>query len=181
MRFKIGDYVETVKSLWSWEIDGNERKVPVGTVLKVVGDSPHTDFYCNPKDMTIEIEGLDLESARKYFKLAEPPTTSIARPILTERKNDKVMIQLVDDGFPNALWELAKLMSWANNKKGYLPHDWKNLPNAEIEFSAAASRHRMKPKLGEKYDPESNLLHKAHEAFNVLAELELMLIGKINI
>lgn len=105
---------------------------------------------------------------------------SIARPILEERKVGKVRMELVDDGFANALFEIAKLMTWANDNKGYLPHDWKRLPNAVEEFSSAASRHRIKPKLGEISDPESKMLHKVHEAFNVLAQLELILTDEGN-
>lgn len=113
--------------------------------------------------------------------------SSIARPILTERKVGKVQMDLFDSGFPNAVMEVAKVMTWAAENKGYKPHDWVNLPDAETSFPSAASRHRVKSliqKVGglpvsERVDEESALLHKAHEAFNILAELELMLRGKI--
>lgn len=104
---------------------------------------------------------------------------SIAHPILEERKVGKVPIELVDAGFPHALWELAKVLGWAAENKGYKPNDWKQLPDAKSAFQAAASRHRMKPLLGEEFDPESGLHHKVHELFNVIAELELILTGKI--
>lgn len=113
--------------------------------------------------------------------------SSIARPILTERKVGKVQMDLFDSGFPNAITEVAKVMTWAAENKGYKPHDWKGLPNAETEFSAAASRHRVKGFIQkaegiaaiERTDEESNIVHLAHAAFNVLAELELVLTGKI--
>ena len=112
---------------------------------------------------------------------------SIARPVLEERKVGKVQMDLFDSGFPNATNEVAKVMTWAAENKGYKPHDWKSLPNAETEFSAAASRHRVKgfiqkaqgiPAI-ERTDEESDIVHLAHTAFNVLAELELVLTGKI--
>lgn len=111
----------------------------------------------------------------------------IARPILEERKLGKVQVTLVDRGFPNALMEVARVMTWAGEVKGYKPHDWKNLPDAEDALEGAASRHRMEHNTaraaGESpkdiLDHESKLLHKAHEAFNVLAELELIITGKI--
>ena len=119
----------------------------------------------------------------KYVK----DKSSIQRPALEERKVGKVKMQLFDEGFPNAILEIAKVMGWAEENKGYKPNDFKNLPNAETEFSAAASRHRVKgfiqkaqsvPAI-ERTDEESNIVHLAHTAFNVLAELELVLTGKI--
>lgn len=112
---------------------------------------------------------------------------TIARPILEERKVGKIAIELFDHGFPNAVMAVAEVMTWAAEHKGYKPHDWKNLPNAEVAFDAAASRHRIKRHIqaGSKLcpefrtDEESDLLHLAHEAFNVLAQLELTLTGKI--
>ena len=116
------------------------------------------------------------------------PTSVVPRPVLEERKAGKVLVHLVDQGFPTALYEVAKVMTWAAENKGYKPHDWKRLPDAENVLEGAASRHRMMHNMQRQnagyaseycVDEESKLLHKAHEAFNVLAELELMLTGKI--
>lgn len=112
---------------------------------------------------------------------------SIARPILAERKVGKVRMELVDDGFANALFEIAKVMSWASLNKGYKDGDWKSLPDMEKAFKGAASRHRTKHDIQRIsdtaplscVDEESGLLHKAHEAFNVLAQLEMILTGRI--
>lgn len=111
----------------------------------------------------------------------------VYRPDLETRKVGKIRVELVDDGFPLALREVAQVMTWAQTAKGYKDHDWQNLPNAEIALAAAASRHRtdhIKQRVVEGFDitdcvdGESGLLHKAHEAFGVLAQLELMLRGK---
>ncbi|QHZ60083.1 hypothetical protein PJKIFABJ_00147 [Pseudomonas phage PE09] len=111
----------------------------------------------------------------------------VFRPQLETRKIGKVRVELVDEGFPLALREVANVMTWAQTAKGYKDHDWQNLPNAEVALAAAASRHRtdhIKQRVVDRLDinqcvdVESNLLHKAHEAFGVLAQLELMLRGK---
>lgn len=117
-------------------------------------------------------------------ELELPIEPTIYRPVLETRKAGKVRVELVDDGFPLALREIAKVMTWAQTAKGYKDHDWQKLPNAQEQLAAAASRHRTdqimmhviqgKPLL-ECVDPESSLVHKAHEAFGVLAQLELML------
>lgn len=155
------------KDGWSEEgaISGKEYTI---TTRVFEGDYFHGDtvfidaVLYNPKDFTLVTT-----------------ENSIARPILAERKVGKVPIELVDTGFPHSLWELAKVLGWAAEHKGYKMNDWKNLPDAKIAFQAAASRHRMKPLLGEEFDPESGLHHKVHELFNVAAELELVLTGKI--
>lgn len=111
----------------------------------------------------------------------------VYRPALETRKVGKVRVELVDDGFPLALREVAKVMTWAQTAKGYKDHDWQNLPNWEQQLAAATSRHRTDfiiqryvEELGydDCNDPESQLTHKAHEAFGVLAQLELMLRNK---
>ncbi|UAV89993.1 hypothetical protein REC_144 [Pseudomonas phage REC] len=111
----------------------------------------------------------------------------VYRPELETRKIGKIRVELVDEGFPLALREVAHVMTWAQTAKGYKDHDWQNLPNAEVALAAAASRHRtdhIKQRVVDGFDitdcvdGESGLLHKAHEAFGVLAQLELMLRGK---
>lgn len=114
-------------------------------------------------------------------------TTSIARPVLEERKIGKIAIELFDHGFPNAIMAVGEVMTWAAEHKGYKPHDWKNLPNSEIAFDAAGSRHRIKRHIQrgggvdliDCTDEESDLLHLAHEAFNVLAQLELVITNRM--
>lgn len=113
---------------------------------------------------------------------------TIARPVLEERKVGKIQTELFEGGFPNAMMKVAEVMTWAAENKGYKPHDWKNLPNPERAFQGAGGRHRIKHNImrGAGFsadtcvDEESFLVHKAHEAFNVLAELELILTGKIH-
>lgn len=119
--------------------------------------------------------------------VAAPLTLGVYRPNLEDRKIGKVGMHMVDDGFPNALREVAKVMTWAAEAKGYKLHDWKNLPEASVALPSAGYRHRndnsIQKALGlsamERVDHESALLHKAHEAFNTLAELELILTGAI--
>lgn len=53
----------------------------------------------------------------------------------------------------------------------YEPHSWQSV---DVEhFNAAARRHRFARDMGEDWDQESGLLHLAHEAANLLFQLEL--------
>lgn len=180
-KFEIGDLVKIAEVSWthSWETL-NQFGFTKDGVYEVSG------VYAKG---VISLKGAYTTYYPDYFELAEVKGVEkgIARPILTERKVGKVQMDLFDSGFPNAVMEVAKVMTWAAENKGYKPHDWVNLPDAETSFPSAASRHRVKSLIQkveglpviERVDEESAILHKAHEAFNILAELELMLRGKI--
>lgn len=172
-KFQVGDKVIAVT---------DTPCVAEGWIGFVTSTTPYGDYEVFA-DGGFSVEAF-LESELELLSVSE---TSIARPILEERKVGKVQMDLFDQGFPNAVFEVAKVMSWAAENKGYKPHDWVNLPDAESSFPAAASRHRVKGLIqkvsgvavSDRVDEESAILHKAHEAFNVLAELELMVRGKI--
>lgn len=187
--FKIGDAVKIKDSAWE---EGYE-------VLNRFGFKRHVSYEVSGvyPNRGISLVGNTSIYYPQYFELSKSSSgfthietgikSDIARPILTERKIGKVQMDLFDSGFPNAITEVAKVMTWAAENKGYKPHDWKGLPNAETEFSAAASRHRVKGFIQkaegiaaiDRTDEESNIVHLAHTAFNILAELELVLTGKI--
>ena len=56
----------------------------------------------------------------------------------------------------------------------YTENGWVSVPNGLARYTAAKDRHRLMGSL-EATDCESGLLHAAHEAWNALAVLELML------
>ncbi|AHJ87383.1 hypothetical protein phiPsa374_123 [Pseudomonas phage phiPsa374] len=157
--------------------------------------SAHMELFQPEPSLTIktlaEIMPQDRDEAAKLFADLVPPGEDVElgvfRPKLETRKIGKIRVELVDEGFPLALREVAHVMTWAQTAKGYKDHDWQNLPDAEVALAAAASRHRtdhIKQRVVDRLDidqcvdVESGLLHKAHEAFGVLAQLELMLRGK---
>lgn len=175
-KFKVGDQVK---------IGQNSIGEAEGTIFTV---KPYKEFNgvwvdTNRRVVCEDYVDRGYRAGFADFTFAE----DIAKPVLEERKIGKVKMQLFDEGFPNAVMEIAKVMSWAEQNKGYKPNDFKNLPNADVEFSAAASRHKLKgliqkdaglPPL-ERVDEESGIVHLAHAAFNILAELELVLTGRI--
>jgi dATP/dGTP diphosphohydrolase len=185
--FKVGDKVVVTTSVYDVTVSQGEPKPPKkGAILEVVERCTSADKGVWIDDKTVEVETINEPWQAGDFVLYVEES-SIARPVLEERKVGKVKMQLFDEGFPNAIMEVAKVMTWAETAKGYQPNDFKNLPNSETEFAAAASRHRVKgfiqkangvPAIG-RTDEESNIVHLAHAAFNILAELELVLTGKI--
>lgn len=189
---KIGDIVALKKG------ERKFTKLSYGKKYEVLEIQPNNGYWDGSSNITKLVDSdKNITTLKMYenfvdivysFPTAEVKTVeSIARPVLEERKVGKVKMQLFDEGFPNAIMEIAKVMTWAETAKGYQPNDFKNLPNAETEFSAAASRHRVKGFIQkaeglaaiDRTDEESNIVHLAHAAFNILAELELVLTGKI--
>ena len=183
-KLEVGDYfivrnlpefAESTTLFKKYQVDGIDHRGD----LWFIDDVGQKNFAPNYSE--------DYDIQKLFFAEDGVSHQTIARPVLEERKVGKVKMQLFDEGFPNAILEIAKVMGWAEENKGYKPNDFKNLPNAETEFSAAASRHRVRgfiqkaqgiPAI-ERTDEESNIVHLAHAAFNVLAELELVLTGKI--
>lgn len=84
----------------------------------------------------------------------------------------KVRPDLILDGFSLALWAVAEVGTYGAKK--YTENGWASVDRGEIRYRAAAGRHRLK-RGRESHDPDTQLLHLAHEAWNVLAELELHL------
>lgn len=192
--FKVDDKVKIVQDFETWLGEGMTKD----TVLTVIDkhDVP-LESWVNPETDEIEIDALksypeDFTKVEDtYFSggLLEQQAEELGvyRPNLQDRKVGKVGMHFVVDGFPNALREIAKVMDWAADVKGYKLHDWKNLPKADIALPSAAYRHSNDNSVQkaqglsalDRTDHESKLLHKAHEAFNTLAELELIITGVI--
>lgn len=85
----------------------------------------------------------------------------------------KPRFDLLDDGCPNALLAVTKVLTWAVDTKGYHPHSWREVPEASRRYRAALARHRNAIARGEVLDEESGLPHWAHAACCTLFLLEL--------
>lgn len=182
-KFKRGDKVIAIKDTPS---------VVEGWVGYVVETSPSGDIVARQQGIAgvyhdfkaNELELLKREDVQIDQDLVNSPKHY---SVLEERKADKIRMELVDQGFPLAFLEIAKVMTWANKNKGYKDHDWKQIPDAENAFKGAAARHRVKFDAQRSFgmemlsctDEESAIIHLAHECFNNLALLELALSGKI--
>lgn len=79
---------------------------------------------------------------------------------------------LILDGFGLAILEVAMVAAFGADK--YTEGGWETVPDGIKRYRAAGDRHRLTRKF-QPLDPESNLMHLAHEAWNRLAELELAL------
>lgn len=75
--------------------------------------------------------------------------------------------------FRNALMEVAKVGTFGAEK--YARDSWRQVENGEQRYTDALWRHLL---AADEKDLESGLDHLAHLAWNILAVLELKMVGK---
>lgn len=91
---------------------------------------------------------------------------------------EKVMAELTIDGFSRALLAVAKVSTYGAKK--YSPGGWQHVQDGQVRYRRAGDRHRL-ARGHEELDPDTGLLHLAHECWNRLAELELLLRERENL
>jgi hypothetical protein len=88
----------------------------------------------------------------------------------------KVPIHSVLAYFPRALEQVARVSEHGAKLHGW--NTWDTIDDPLTRYANADLRHELAICKGEQTDPESNLLHLAHKAWNALARLELTLKGE---
>ena len=84
----------------------------------------------------------------------------------------KPRLGLVLGAFANALVEVGKVGTYGAQK--YTDNGWLDVPNGKARYTDALLRHVF-AETNESHDPDTNLHHAAHAAWNALARLELIL------
>lgn len=190
-KFNAGDSVRVVHDHSTWMSDGY-LNLPHDAILTAVsGEYPDLSDYeiwvSHLNEWPDDFELVSSITQEDIVRDESDVVLGVYRPNLEDRKVGKIPMHMVVDGFPNALKAVAEVMGWAADVKGYKLHDWRNLPNADVEFPAAEARHANENSIQkvsglqalDRTDHESKKLHVAHKVFNALAELELILCGKI--
>lgn len=85
----------------------------------------------------------------------------------------KVRMHLITGGMARAITEVAKVGTFGAAK--YTDGGWVEVPDGFRRYEDAQQRHAAYRHMGEVIDPDSKLLHLAHEAWNALAKLDLYL------
>lgn len=88
----------------------------------------------------------------------------------------KVRASLVLGAFARALWKVCEVGTNGANK--YSDNGWLDVPDGYRRYDDAQIRHWLKSHMGEQLDPEWDIEHQAHEAWNALAKLEHLLREK---
>jgi hypothetical protein len=114
----------------------------------------------------------DPTNTGKWIKIDYDPAGKTAKDPGAKLDGNKPMPDLIIDAMSLALMEVAKVATMGANK--YSENGWVTVPNGIVRYRRAGDRHRLY-RAKSPIDPESHLLHLAHEAWNRLAELELTL------
>lgn len=85
----------------------------------------------------------------------------------------KVRMHLITGGMARAITEVAKVGTFGAAK--YTDNGWIAVPDGFRRYEDAQQRHAAKRHMGDIWDPDSNLLHLAHECWNAMAKLDLYL------
>jgi hypothetical protein len=87
----------------------------------------------------------------------------------------KARVGLMFKGFARALLRVAEVTTYGAMK--YTPGGWQFVPDGIDRYDDAKARHILKGYI-EPHDADTLIEHQAHEAWNALAKLELMLREK---
>ena len=85
----------------------------------------------------------------------------------------KNRLGLVLGDFSRALQAVGEVGTFGAEK--YTDHGWVSVANGQERYTDALFRHLLVEAAGEPTDPQTNLLHAAHVAWNALARLDLMI------
>lgn len=131
----------------------------------------------NSNDMASIADAIDrtIELYQRFPLGAEPPPgLDPSKVVVTDKQmagvkydSGKMRPTLVLDSFRKALKQVIEVGTFGANK--YSDDGWKTVPNAKARYRDALYRHLME----DGNDPESNLSHLAHAAWNILALMEL--------
>ena len=80
---------------------------------------------------------------------------------------------LVLGAFANALKAVTEVGTYGATK--YTANGWLEVPEGIERYGEAKVRHQLAEMTGEEHDPDTGLRHAAHEAWNALARLELII------
>lgn len=89
--------------------------------------------------------------------------------------SDKVRAAQLLSDFSLALKAVCEVGEMGAKK--YALHNWPLVDDGLNRYQDAQMRHMLNRWEGEIYDPESQYLHAAHEAWNALAALQIMISG----
>jgi len=138
--------------------------------IEAVGAQCYSDA-CDPDIYSAQVQQYADEINRKndMLKIERDPGGLSPNDPGAKLDAGKPDIDLVLGDFAVALVEVSKVGTYGAKK--YSESGWKFVPNAQRRYLSAMQRHYFTYKDDELLDPDTNLSHLAHMAWNALAAL----------
>ena len=186
--FQVGDIVKRIADPLLYAEPSN---TPVGEPRRVSavlgnafwvegGGSPKNGGGGSPKDgggCDPELFELIAPAAPSSVPSGEcDPTGRDAHAPGAKLDAGKTEFGLIMHGMPRALRQVARVATYGANK--YTRDGWLTVPDGPRRYTDAMYRHLNAEACGELHDPDTQLEHAAHAAWNALARLELLLRGQ---
>ncbi len=150
----------------------NGQRIALGSVI------PSTDICIICGHVAVKCICLKDRVTVNYLKKVTEeadPTGKGAHEVGAKLDQGKLRPELVLGSFAHALEAVTQIGTDGASK--YSDNGWLQVPNAIARYSDAKLRHQLARQKGELIDSQSGSLHLAHEAWNILAVLELTLRG----
>jgi len=108
-----------------------------------------------------------------FHQLESDPSGKSAHEPGAKLDSGKTMPSLILSAMPRAVMAVAEVGTFGARK--YSRDGWLAVTKGIERYTDAMDRHRLYESIDGPIDPQSELLHAAHLAWNALARLELML------
>lgn len=164
-------------------IGGHDRLVPVASATRemeavcatcgATWDPAYQTHRCTAREPLVDDDGLLPQPDETGPPPPADPNSLDQHAPGAKLDAGKPLADLVLGDFARALEAVVDVGTFGANK--YTERGWLSVPEGHRRYADARVRHYLRRRAGEDTDPESGLLHLAHEAWNVLAELELAL------
>lgn len=143
----------------------------------------YTQMEDNERAVFLDDLGLFRDRSGACYRLWSPATSGEHDPNGVDAHSPgakldagKTEFGLIMNGMPRALRQVARVATYGANK--YTRNGWLSVPDGPRRYTDALYRHLNAEACGELHDPDTQLEHAAHAAWNALARLELLLRGQ---
>ena len=157
------DPIDKRRSLW-WLGDGTPPPAKKKASSRVVAKVEATAGTALMPEQQVTIRQVSIETDPSGLDQHEPGAKLDA---------GKIRAGLVLGGFARALTEVSKVGTYGAAK--YTEAGWTQVAGGIDRYDDAGMRHWLAEHAGQRFDPDTELMHAAHAAWNALARLDLML------
>jgi hypothetical protein len=164
-------------SKWVWSHSDNLGDI-VG--FKVISTGKSAPEWPEPEaEVPLSEAGLvfeDYHITETFHPLESDPSGIAQHAAGAKLDAGKNRLGLVLGAFSRALTCVGTVGTYGANK--YTDNGWLSVERGQERYTDALYRHLMKEASGEECDPDTNIYHAAHSAWNALARLELIIREK---